>query len=182
MTRVFHGPNNIAGAAGALARAQRELGVDSTSVCFGTGTYDYEVDRQLEPGLGARLRLLAMAKDFDIFHFYFGESLIGSRLIDVPWLQRAGKKVFFYFCGCDIRDSKAVIDRHEISACAACWPMGCSANRDEASAMAERADGVFVSTPDLLEFTPGATLLLQPVELQKFDLLRSIADAKVAAA
>lgn len=121
---------------------------------------------------------MAMAKDFDIFHFYYGESLSGSRLVDVPWLRRMGKKVFFYFCGCDLRDSKAVIERHAISACAECWPMGCSANRDAATAAAAESDGVFVSTPDLLEFMPGATLLLQPIDLQRFDVLRQAALAR----
>jgi hypothetical protein len=40
--------------------------------------------------------------------------------------------------------------------------------------MARRfADGVFVSTPDLLEFVPGATLLPQPIDLGRFDALRT---------
>jgi glycosyltransferase involved in cell wall biosynthesis len=120
---------------------------------------------------------MALAKEFDVFHFYFGESLSGSRLVDVRWLQRAGKQVFFYFCGCDIRDSKLVIDRHPISACAECWPMGCSANRDAAAEVANSADGVFVSTPDLFEFMPQATLLPQPLDLVRFGALRATAQA-----
>jgi hypothetical protein len=115
-----------------------------------------------------------MIHEFDVFHFYFGESLAGSSLSDVALLRRLGKKVFFYFCGCDLRDSKLVVQRHEISACAECWPMGCSANRDRAAEVAASCDGVFVSTPDLLEFMPQAVLLPQPLDLAKFDRLREL--------
>jgi hypothetical protein len=172
--RVFHGPNNISGSAGVLAAAQRSLGVDAESVCFGTGSFGYAVDRQLPYGARSRLSLLSMAPDFDVFHFYFGESLAGSRLSDVAVLKRLGKKVFFYFCGCDLRDSKVVVQRHEISACAECWPMACSANRDRAAEVAASCDGVFVSTPDLLEFMPQAVLLPQPLDLAKFARLREL--------
>lgn len=170
--RVFHGPNNIGGAAGVLAAAQRELGADATSVCYATGSYAFATDRTLQTGLRSRLSLLAMAREFDVFHFYYGESLSGARLVDIPWLRRAGKQVYFYFCGCDLRDSKAVIANQEISACAECWPMGCSANRELAVAVAKESDGVFVSTPDLLDFIPDATLLPQPLVLDRFAGLR----------
>lgn len=164
--RVFHGPNNIGGGAGLLARKQRELGADAQAVCFTTGSYAFEVDRELQPGLGARIELLRQWRHFDIFHFWYGESLIGARLTDVEWLRRAGKRVFFYFCGCDVRDPKVIIPREAVSACAACWPVGCAANRDHAVEVALAADGCFVSTPDLLEFVPGAALLPQPIDLQ----------------
>lgn len=170
--RVFHGPNNIGGAAGVLAAAQRSLGVEATSVCYATGTYAFSTDRTLQSGLQSRLALLAMAREFDVFHFYYGESLSGARLVDIPWLRRAGKQVYFYFCGCDLRDSKYVIANQEISACAECWPMGCSANRELAVSVARESDGVFVSTPDLLDFVPDATLLPQPLVLDRFETLR----------
>lgn len=169
--RVFHGPNNISGGAGVLAAAQRRMGVDATSVCFPTGSFRFAVDHELPYGMWSRLTLLSMARRFDVFHFYFGESLAGSHLTDVAVLRRLGKQVHFYFCGCDLRDSKQVIARHAISACAECWPMGCSANRDRAAKVAMESDGVFVSTPDLIEFAPGATLLPQPLDLTRFDLL-----------
>jgi hypothetical protein len=164
-SRIFHGPNNIGGAAGLLARKQRELGADARSVCFPTGSYAFEVDQEVTPGLSARIELLRQWRRFDVFHFYYGESLIGSRLSDVALLRRAGKRVFFYFCGCDVRDAKAIIGRDPISACAECWPAGCAANRDLAVEVAMASDGCFVSTPDLLEFVPGAMLLPQPIDL-----------------
>ncbi len=112
---------------------------------------------------------------FDTYQFYFGESFAGPYLWDVKWLKFFGKKVFFYFCGCDVRDSKATIEKYDISACKACWPMACSANRKKALKVATQyADKVFVSTPDLLEFVPGSVWLPQPISENE---LRSIRNA-----
>lgn len=176
--RIFHGPQNIGGMAGVLARAQRELGYDAQAVCLPTGRFDFDCDDLIEPSRAGRLEwlvrgVLARAPHFDVYHFYFGESLAGRSLRDVPWLKRLGRRVFFYFCGCDIRDSKHVVATYETSACKTCWPQLCSANRSTALDMALRfADGVFVSTPDLLEFVPGSKLLPQPIDLGRFDALR----------
>lgn len=170
--KIFHGPLNIAGQAGVLARAQRKLGFDAWAFCYSTGFARFSSDWQSSPpaSMLSALKLLwlifARERNFDCFHFYFGHSLAGYTLLDIPLLKKVGKKVFFYFCGCDARDSKFEIKNHEISACSCCWPMLCSANRREAIRVArEFADGIFVSTPDLLEFIPEAVLLPQPIDL-----------------
>jgi hypothetical protein len=173
--KIFHGLQNIGGMAGVMAAAQRQLGAEALSYCLPVPRYEYPADRTVQ-ATTRRGRMVEIARffaregrSFDCFHFYFGESLSGARLWDVPWLKRLGKRVFFYFCGCDIRDSKQVIATYEHSACQHCWPMLCSANRAEALRMARTyADGVFVSTPDLLEFVPGAIFLPQPVPLARF--------------
>ncbi|OZI72188.1 glycosyltransferase [Bordetella genomosp. 12] len=171
--KIFHGPNNVAGAAGVLAKAQRELGFDAEAVCYGTGTYGYKADRYLKHSF--RDRLATAFKEgltHDVFHFYFGQSLTGDKLFDVPWLRRLNKKIFFYFCGCDLRDAKSTIRNYQFSACKVCWPAACSANRDLALATAQDSDGVFVSTPDLLEFVDRAVWLPQPLDMERFDTLR----------
>lgn len=174
--RVFHGPTNVAGAAGVLAAAQRSLGVDARAVCFDSGHYEFSADEVLPLGIRSDVRLLSLARSFDVFHFYFGQSLTLSKLWDIPLLKRMGKKVYFYFCGCDIRDSKLVIQNHPISACAECWPMSCSPNRARALEVAAQADGVFVSTPDLLEFVSDALLLPQPIDLDRLSRLNDLRD------
>lgn len=172
--KIFHGPNNIAGAAGVLAKAQRSLGYDAESVCYRTGTYGYPADRYLERTVGDRVSsALKEGLKHDIFHFYFGQSLLGGGLFDVPWLRRLNKKVFFYFCGCDLRDAKSVIQKYEYSACKMCWPAACSANRKKAVATALDCDGIFVSTPDLFEFVDNAKWLPQPLDFARFDALRA---------
>ncbi len=176
--RIFHGPANTAGAAGILAKAQREIGVEAFSYCMPT-PYQYQVDRtlqaqrQFDRTIELLLFLLKERLRFDVFQFYFGTSLTFQNLQDIPWLKRLGKKVFFYFAGCDIRDSKHTIETYEFSACKHHWPMACSANRKKAIEVAQKyADGVFVSTPDLLEFMPGSTLLPQPIDMSYFLPLR----------
>lgn len=173
--KIFHGIANISGMAGILAAAQRDLGHNAVSYCLTAGNFDFPADHVFSNNDVQRLAelwkfFLLEAGKFDVFHFYFGGSLTGPRLLDVPILINRGIKVFFYFCGCDIRDSKHVIATQPVSACAECWPMACSANRDWARKIAmEFATGTFVSTPDLLEFLPDSTLLPQPLSLEKFD-------------
>jgi hypothetical protein len=178
--KIFHGPQNIGGMAGVLAAAQRALGHEAWAYCHPAHSFQYDADRVLTvPTRPGRLFewarfFLWEERHFDCFHFYFGESLTGPYLWDVPWLKRLGKRVFFYFCGCDIREREHVIATYTHSACKHCWPPMCSANRAKARQMAlQYADGVFVSTPDLLEFVPGAELLPQPLDLERFDQLRS---------
>jgi len=170
--RIFHGPQNIGGMAGLLAKEQRSLGAEAKAICFPTGNYTFDVDEIIPThstfGRNAfLLKLLGQAIiNFDVFQFYFGESLTGPKLWDVALLKKLGKKVFFYFCGCDLRDATVTIKKYKFSACKDCWPVACSANRNKAIAIAQKyADGVFVSTPDLLEFFPESILLPQPANL-----------------
>lgn len=168
-----------------LAKAQRTLGHHAIAYSMSPSSYRYTADIQLDTSTGIHDKLKAVtnifrfAATFDIFHFYFGNSLAGNRLYDVRFLKKLGKKIFFYFCGCDIRDSKEVIAKYEFSGCKDCWPMLCSANRDRAYDVAvELADGIFVSTPDLLDFVPGSIWLPPPIDLQALDELSRKIDYK----
>lgn len=185
--RILHGPQNIGGMAGVLARAQRLCGIDAYSYCYPTGNFQYSADRFIQSnGSGARAReimdfFLHEGRSYDGFQFYFGSSFAGLSLADVPILKALGKKVYFYFCGCDVRDSKITIQKYRFSACHHCWPMLCSPNRAKAIEVAERyGDAVFVSTPDLLEFVPGAVLLPQPIDLEMFGPIREQALLRAA--
>jgi hypothetical protein len=46
-SRIYHGPFNIAGIPGLIARAERARGYQSSAVCFPGGVYDRDVDRQI---------------------------------------------------------------------------------------------------------------------------------------
>lgn len=173
--KILHGPQNIGGMAGVLAKAQRQCGVDAHSYCLPTGTFQYPADQVIHATseldrMWQLIRFFAkQAPRYDGFQFYFGTSYTGLELFDIALLKRLGKKIFFYFCGCDIRDSKLTIAKYQYSACSQCWPMLCSPNQKRALHVAERyADRVFVSTPDLLEFVPGAVLIPQPLDMEAF--------------
>jgi len=153
--------------AGVLARAQRALGVDARSYCDQANHFQYPADYTASSTSERLAKALRFARQFDVFHFYFGRSLLGASLLDVRPLALLGKKIFFHFCGCDIRDEKATTHTYSVSACANCFPKLCSPNRDHARAAAERFGRVnFVSTPDLLEFLPRAVLLPQAVDFE----------------
>lgn len=177
--KILHGPQNIGGMAGVLARAQRACGEDAWSYCLPTGNFRYFSDQVIgAEGSGDRAWeigkfLLRKGLGFDAFQFYFGTAYTGLGLHEIPLLKRFGKKIYFYFCGCDVRDSKRTIAQHEYSACAECWPMLCSPNRKIAVETAKRyAIAIFVSTPDLLEFVPGSVLLPQPIDMEDFGRIR----------
>ena len=97
--RIFHGLQNIGGMAGLLAKAQRELGYAAKSYCRSTGGFRFEADEYWQLNEAHYKKLYAkIVPQFDVFQFYFGESLSGPSLTDIPHLKALGKKVFFYFC------------------------------------------------------------------------------------
>jgi hypothetical protein len=179
--KVFHGPNNIGGMAGTLAAAQRLFGHEAVAYCHDLPKFGFTYDRAMPSALAAPDALAEFmrteAMTFDVFHFYFGESILGPHLHDVPYLLKNDKKVFFYFCGCDVRIAKEVIAKYPVSACRTCWPVSCSPNRNWAREVAlEMATGIFVSTPDLLEFLPNSVLLPQPILSRRFARLARRSD------
>jgi glycosyltransferase involved in cell wall biosynthesis/SAM-dependent methyltransferase len=179
--KVFHGPSNLGGAPFRLAAAQRALGVQAASICYPSPLYRYTTDRNFEaPDALTRLspeQLECYADQYDIFHFYFGTSLNGLYLDDVAMLKKLGKKVIFYFCGCDIKDPRIIRAKYSISGCAHCLPQLCNPNRIEALRLAsELADLVYVSTPDLHEYVGDSRLLVQPVDVFA---LRNLAGAEL---
>ena len=173
--RIFHGLFNISGIPGSMARVERAHGYHSRAICFPDGHFKRSIDQTIEelsPGL-----FLNAVKEYDIFNFHFGYSFFGQNLKDIRLLKMMGKKIFMHFHGCDIRDSKYVLQKYPINACMECWPMLCSENRALARRVAAtQADRVFVSTPDLVEFVPGAIWLPQLVDIDEIDAI--IADEK----
>lgn len=161
--RIFHGLYNVAGIPAALAEAERAKGYDSKTYCYSAGVFHRRVDQVID-GLSPAFFARA-ARSHDIFNFHFGNSLLGGSLKDLPILRAMGKSVFMHFHGCDIRDSKSVIEKYAISPCMTCWPMQCSPNRNLARTTAQKhASRVFVSTPDLIEFVNGAIWLPQAID------------------
>ncbi len=178
--KIFHGPQNIGGMAGVLALAQRQVGFSSAAHCYATGNFRYRSDKEISLEMSYSKRrwllwkiLIKALFSYDVFQFYFGESILGPSLSELPLLKKLGKKIFFYFCGCDIRSSKLTIEKYTYSACKECWPMACSANQKQAMRSALKyADAIFVSTPDLIEFIPGSILLPQPIDISKFETMK----------
>lgn len=169
--KIYHGPKNTAGIAGVLSKAERSLGMDSNSICLDYHNFSFFADRSIKVKNLVRaiiqwsIFLITESWKFDVYVFYYNFSLTGSLLFDIPLLRKMRKKVFFYFHGCDLRERRAVMAKYPINACRNC-PVKCSPVREKALAMARRyANGIFVSTPDLLEFAPGSLYIPQAVDL-----------------
>ena len=97
------------GSRGRTSQALRRKGVDARLVVFNRGKLHPEADWSLDRhgGLPRRLatQFAALAKllpQTDVFHFYFGLTLVPPSL-QFPILQAARKKSVFHYLGSDIR-------------------------------------------------------------------------------
>jgi glycosyltransferase involved in cell wall biosynthesis len=107
---VVHCPVNFAGIGWTNVQALRRKGVDARLVVFNTHPAHPEADLDLRLPDGpawlrqaAQLRALAkLLPATDVFHFYFGLTLVPKRL-QFPILKAARKKSVFHFVGSDIR-------------------------------------------------------------------------------
>ena len=108
--RVFHGPVNIGGIARHFADWQRRRGatadfvVHHENVLFDNSHLNLDVRSYRWPWRAVILLasfLMCLAR-YDLFHFYFGESLLPFGL-DLPILKLFGKRIIMTYCGSDIR-------------------------------------------------------------------------------
>jgi glycosyltransferase involved in cell wall biosynthesis len=107
--RVVHSPVNVAGIPWANVQALRRKGVDARLVVFNRGRLHPEADWSLERRGPLPLRLATQAAALarllpqtDIFHFYFGLTLVPKSL-QFPLLRATRKKSVFHWLGSDIR-------------------------------------------------------------------------------
>jgi hypothetical protein len=108
--RVVHCPVNFAGIGWTNVQALRRKGVDARLVVFNTHPAHPEADLDLRLPDGpvwrrqaAQFRALArLLPRTDVFHFYFGLTLVPKR-IQFPILAASRKKSVFHYVGSDIR-------------------------------------------------------------------------------
>jgi glycosyltransferase involved in cell wall biosynthesis len=107
--RVVHCPVNTAGIPWANVQALRRRGVDARLVVFNRYKLHPEADWSLERRGGFARRQLTQWKALarllpraDVFHFYFGLTLVPDSL-QFPILRLLGKKSVMHYLGSDIR-------------------------------------------------------------------------------
>jgi glycosyltransferase involved in cell wall biosynthesis len=107
--RVTHCPVNTAGVPWQNVQALRRKGVDARLVVFERYTLHPEADVSLDRRGGFARRQLTQWRAFarlaprtDVFHFYFGLTLVPKSL-QFPILRALGKKSVLHFLGSDIR-------------------------------------------------------------------------------
>jgi len=113
--KVLHTPYNCGNNPWTLSRAERTLGIKSDLMVLNTSkfyqNYDFnlntrawEIHKELK-----KIKFLFWAiKNYDIFHFNFGQSVLdhpyfGINHLDLPMIKKAGKKIIFTFQGDDAR-------------------------------------------------------------------------------
>jgi glycosyltransferase involved in cell wall biosynthesis len=107
--RVVHCPVNTAGVPWTNVQALRRRGVDAQLVVFNRYRLHPEADWSLDRHGGLLRKQLAQWRALarllprtDVFHFYFGLTLVPQSL-QFPLLRLAGKKSVLHYLGSDIR-------------------------------------------------------------------------------
>ncbi|CAN5302637.1 glycosyltransferase family 4 protein [soil metagenome] len=110
--RVVHCPVNTAGVPWANVQALRGRGVDARLVVFNRYKLHPEADRSLERSGGFVRRqatqwraLSDLLPTTDVFHFYFGLTLV-PRSVQFPILRALRKKSVMHYLGSDIRGKR----------------------------------------------------------------------------
>jgi glycosyltransferase involved in cell wall biosynthesis len=149
--RVTHGPVNTAGVPWANVEAQRRLGVDARLVVFNRYRLHPEADWDLRLPNGLLRRqprqwaaLARLLPRTDVFHFYFGLTLV-PKALQFPILRATGKKSVYHFLGSDWRRKTP-----------------------EQLAYAARADARIVGSVAALEAIPDAELVPPGLDLRPF--------------
>lgn len=107
--RVTHCPVNTAGIPWTNVQALRARGVDARLVVFERYQLHPEADEEISRPRSLVGRQLAQARAFarlapqtDVFHFYFGLTLL-PKSVQFPLLRALGKRSVMHFLGSDIR-------------------------------------------------------------------------------
>jgi len=149
--RVTHCPVNIAGIPWENVRALRRKGIEARLVVFERGRLHHEADWSIERKGPLPVKLAQQAAAFarlaprtDIFHFYFGLTLIPKRA-QFPLLRALRKKSVYHYLGSDIRGK----------------------SRDEL-AFGKRADAEIVGSYDAIRWVPEAHVIPPGLDLRDF--------------
>jgi glycosyltransferase involved in cell wall biosynthesis len=109
--RIFHGPANICGIGRKIADWQREKKKATSDFIVFTDRTPFQDSHQnlhferrtaVTRIIGKLIFFVRAVKDYDIFHFYFGKTLLPLS-IDLPILRLFGKKIIMDYVGSDIR-------------------------------------------------------------------------------
>ena len=149
--RVTHCPVNTAGVPWANVQALRRRGADARLVVFERYRLHPEADWSLDrpPGLARRqlVQWRALARLLprtDVFHFYFGLTLV-PKAAQFPLLRATRRKSVFHYLGSDIRGKTP-----------------------QELAFGKRADAEIVGSYDAARWVPEAEVIPPGIDLERF--------------
>ncbi|MEP0775912.1 MAG: glycosyltransferase [Acidobacteriota bacterium] len=165
-----------------LASGMRSIGVPATAACNWNDKSPFKyfcdvnlnVRNNIKNYLARTLFAMFAMIDYDIFHFFFGVSLISFwrfHKIDLAFLRAQRKKIIVHFRGSDIRDKQFFQDAEQY------WttsdhktspPQQWSRKDQQKNLQTWRrwADTILVSEPCLWDLVPEAVLSPQVVEME----------------
>ena len=150
--RVVHCPVNVAGVPWANVQALRRAGVDARLVVFNRGHLHPDADVDLRRPTGFLRRQLvqwrALARLLprtDVFHFYFGLTLV-PKVVQFPLLRALRKKSLFHYLGSDIRGKSP-----------------------EELAYGRRAGAQVVGSYDAIRWVPEAEVIPPGIDLSRYE-------------
>ena len=116
--RVFLGRESVSGVLWDYKLCLKSAGIESDVIIYDKHKFGYNYDFLLNPKGGKIIReILAILNsskfilNYDIFHLFYGKSLVKFNL-DVPFLKKLEKKIVMTFLGSDIRCSSQVLQRN----------------------------------------------------------------------
>ena len=149
--RVTHCPVNVAGIPWENVQALKRKGVDARLVVFERGKLHHEADWSLDRHGPLPVKLAQQFAAFarlaprtDVFHFYFGLTLV-PKSVQFPLLKALRKKSVFHYLGSDIRGKT-----------------------HEQLAFGKRADAEIVGSYDAIRWVPEAHVIPPGLDLREF--------------
>jgi glycosyltransferase involved in cell wall biosynthesis len=179
--KVLHAPENLAGQASMIARAQRELGIESDVLVFDQNYLNYECDINLslseKPKVIANiLQLINFVRclfKYDVYHFHFARSLL-PRNLDLPILKLFRKKIIMHYWGSDIRQLDiAKKHKYHYAREMEIDPKKEERKRKKIKWINKFADITIVEDCELLEFSPNSVIVERAFDLSKINFKKN---------
>jgi hypothetical protein len=159
--RVVHCPVNTAGIPWANVQALRRRGVDAQLVVFERYRLHPEADRDLARPRGLLGRqlvqwraLLQLLPRTDVFHFYFGLTLV-PKTLQFPILRALRKKSVYHFLGSDIRGKTP-----------------------EQLAFGRRANAQVIGSYDAIRWVPEAEVIPPGIDVTQYEQVIGLTNAR----
>jgi glycosyltransferase involved in cell wall biosynthesis len=179
--KVFHGLVNYGTQAGFLAKALRQLGIYSKSYT-GPDIYERETDYHFRQRKSIFSKLffykivyplikISCLFRYNVFHFYYGTSLLPFHF-DLPLIKFFGKKIVHHYLGHDVELYQETKDKYEFSNMD-CWAddtKGVIHDKHVKKRLANElkySDFQVVCAPQYSPFVPGATFIPLAIDVNK---------------
>lgn len=183
--RILIAGYEIGGQMQLLAETLRKKGFQADSAAFSSDFRNYRNDFNIKTRKLPLQRLMFFARAmrrYDVFHFFWGVSLLDFwrfSALDLPLLKKLNKKVIVHFRGTDVVNI-AYYDFLISRALGNAMDPPPRTRPDQHKKLLywkKYADHILVSTPDLLEVVPEATLVPQVMDLDAVPANNGVANS-----